>query len=143
MDIKVTGPKGPQKTDKKKNANRSGKADGPSFASLVEAASTEGVESTQSANAVTGVTAQTHYQTPVGEESVPQEPKEHGAYLLKQLEELERDILSGSPTQAVQRLKNALEQSPLDSATLTEKQRTILDALHLRAAVEVAKIEEA
>ena len=140
MDIKVTGPKGTQETKKTKKTNKAGPAAGPSFASMLDPASE--TQETTAPSSVTGVSGIRSNPLPLeGQEEIPQEPGEHGAYLLQQLEELEKDILSGSPTQAVERLKQALENSPLDQATLTEKQREILDELHLRAAVEVAKIE--
>jgi hypothetical protein len=139
MNIKITGPGGVQETQKSKKTKRSGKTDGPSFADLLDSATTvDAPEETAEVRSLTALGAQSSY---VLTEEVPQDPQQHGAYLLQQLEELERDILSGSPTEAVQRLKQALEQSPLKDATLNERQQKILDALHLRASVEIAKIE--
>ena len=139
MDIKVTGPRGPQKTEKSKKSQKSGGVGGTSFASMLESAGD--VAETGAPEQIGGVTGvMNHLGSPVPLE-IPTEPEEHGAFLLEQLEELEKDILSGSPTEAVEKLKQALEQSPLNEADLTDKQREILDALHLRAAVELAKME--
>ncbi|MDD9911853.1 MAG: hypothetical protein OXR68_08050 [Alphaproteobacteria bacterium] len=139
MDIKVNGPKGLQDTKKSKKTQKSTNVDGPSFSSLLESASeTTETAAPQSTAPVTGIV---NNADQFNQQDIPQEPEAHGTYLLEQLEELEKDILLGSPTAAVEKLKKALELSPLDTAKLTDKQREILDALHLRAAVELAKME--
>ena len=142
MGFKVTGPKGTGQVDKSKKAKRVDNVGGPSFESFLdETAATDAPESVSgSAGLGDVITA-----LPVfieEDEVIPQESHEHGVYLLEQLEELEKDILSATPSQTVEKLKQALALSPLDSASLTEKQKKILDALYLRAAIEVAKREK-
>ena len=61
--------------------------------------------------------------------------------MLEQLEELEKDILSGSPTLAAQRLKAALAAQAENRESLTPAQQTVLDEIDARAAIEVAKLE--
>lgn len=73
------------------------------------------------------------------EDDIPSQPEAHGAYLLAQLELLAADILLGRSTTAIENLKRALAHSPLSSAELTATQREALEALHMRAAIEVEK----
>lgn len=144
VDIKIGGPQGPARTNKSKSSTKANKAGGPSFSSLVDQASAnETVEETQAVTPAAPVQNDLAGGSPyaAGEE-VPTNPKDRGTYMLQKLEELEQDILTGSPTIAIERLKQALATAPQGVESLNTQQREILDEIDLRAAIEVAKMEE-
>ena len=139
MNIKVNNSGRVSQTSKKGKANKTNKTDGPSFASMVEQA--QGVEDTQSASAVSGVGSTPAYTGPL-QDDVPTEARGRGAYMLDQLEELEQDILSGSPTQAVEKLRAALGTEATGAEELPTHVKTLLDEIEMRVSVEIAKMEE-
>lgn len=140
MDFKVTGPSGPQKTDKKKKAKGAGETGAAMFSSLLNQAS-----ATSEVDAPTAVAATSSMHGVLVDESapdiIPTDPEKRGVYMLDALEELEQDILTGSPTQAVNKLKKALEVEKEGYETLTPAQQEIADEIDLRASIEIAKIE--
>ena len=140
MVDRVGGPRGPQETNRKKKTSNADRTDGPSFGSMLESAS--GVDEAQPAQPAAPTTpVQNHLINTPQDEIVPDEPQERGKYILDQLEELERDILISSPTEAVNKLKKALETAPQGAENLNPKQQQILDEIDMRAAVEIAKSE--
>lgn len=133
MDIKVTGPGGVKSTDKTKAKK---KVDGPSFSSFLD--------QTTASSEVNNVTAPASaFDSPVTlvDENIPKEPGKHSAYLLDQLAELEKDILSASPTEAAANLQKALDQLP-QTHNLTPEQQAVMDEVQMRAAVELAKLTQ-
>lgn len=143
MNIRITSNKAGDAAGAKKKT-KTQTTSGPSFADvLAETGTASALETPESiaGGAGTGTTTQAPTYIPLDVDDIPKEPKPHATYLMEQLEILEQDILTGSPTQAVENLKRALELSPLDHANLSTKQKEILDQLHLRAAVEAAKME--
>jgi hypothetical protein len=61
--------------------------------------------------------------------------------MLSTLEDLEKDILSGNPTQAITKLKEALATKAINRDDLSPKMKNLLDEIELRASIEVAKLE--
>ena len=140
--VKVTDTKSITGLNKSKKSSGAKKASGVSFDSLVEKASnvetvsaTAGVEGT---DAVDGVSSEGSSRGFV----VPEHAEERGNYMLDVLEELEKDILSGNESVAVEKLRKALETKAIDVDSLSPRLKEILEEIELRAAVEVAKIEE-
>lgn len=138
MDFKVTSTKNTSGVDKKKKTGRSSAASGVDFASMVDQASATSDVKEMSPLAPTIPVANSLMGTP---HTVPSDPQERGAYMLDQLEELEKDILSGNPTKAAERLKQALELTPDGYENLPAGQKQIVDEINLRAATEIAKLE--
>lgn len=140
MSIKITDNKGVNSSTKKKT-NKSNAASGVSFDALVNAASTEAevaeVPPTAPVAGVHGGAA-----APTFYEEVPAEPKARGAHILELLEELHQDVLSGNPTIAVQKLKEALATGALKKEDLPQSLQHVLDEIDMRASVEIAKMEE-
>lgn len=125
-------------TGKTKSTRRTTEADGPQFADLLE--ETTAPQSTDAPATGGGYPGATPgFVLP--EDDIPRQPEAHGAYLLAQLELLAEDILLGRSTTAIENLKRALAHSPLSTAELTAAQRDALEALHMRAAIEVEKSE--
>jgi len=137
--MKIQDTKNITATKKKAKSSKSGAVSGPSFDSLVEEAS-----SVEKADAAQSVAPTSSPLVDVGGGSaVPEEAEKRGHYLLERLEELERDILAGRSSDAVARLKEALETQAIDRDQLTPELLAILDEIEMRASIEVAKMEEA
>lgn len=139
--VKVTDTRGVTSVNKTKKSNKSNKASSVSFDSLVEKAG--GVQDVESAEGVQGVdTVESATEGSSTGFVVPDHAEERGSYMLDVLEELEQDILSGNESVAVEKLRKALEKQAIDIDSLSPKLKSILDEIEMRAAVEVAKIEE-
>ncbi|MFZ2619458.1 MAG: flagellar assembly protein FliX [Alphaproteobacteria bacterium] len=138
IDIKIAGPSGTKEADKAKKARRPTDPNAPSFSSMLDAAEAEGLSAANSPASLGGVA---HVGMFVPEQDIPQDSQGHSRYLLEQLESLERDVLTGSPSVAAANLKRALAALPTDTVQLSDKQQKIVDELQLRASVEVAKLE--
>jgi len=137
--MKIQNTKNVTATKKKAKTSQSGNVSGPSFDSLVEKASS--VDKAEAAQSVAPTAA------PLvdvgGGSAVPEEAEKRGHYLLERLEELERDVLAGRASDAVVRLKEALETQAIDRDQLSAELLSILDEIEMRASIEVAKMEEA
>lgn len=140
--VKITDTRSVSNVGKSKKSSKSNKASGVSFDSLVEkAGAVDAVESAESVGGVDAVESATEGKRATGFE-VPEHAEERGNYMLDVLEELEKDILSGNESVAVEKLRKALETKAIDVDQLPENLKTILEEIEMRAAVEVAKIEE-
>lgn len=140
MDIKVTGTSSTKATDKKKKASKKSAASGVSFGSMLEAA--EAMGSASAASAASGVSGVRSY-TAAFEDDLPQDSKGRSIKLLKDLEDLQKDILVGAPTVAIEKLKRLLESDAIDKDSLPEQVRELIDEIELRASIEMAKMEAA
>ena len=139
--VKVTDTRGITNVGKSKKSSKSNKASGVSFDSLVEkAGGVQNVEATENVAGVDAVESATEGKSTGF--SVPEHAEERGNYMLDVLEELEKDILSGNESVAVEKLRKALDTKAIDVDSLSPKLKGILEEIEMRAAVEVAKIEE-
>jgi|GEM_PF-1262696 len=139
MDIKVNTNAGTPKVDKKKKTGASA-ASGAAFASLLnQASNNDEIETLSPTLGGAGVLVEEDIKNPYAD--IPTEPEARSAYMLDALEELEQDILTGNPTDAVMKLKRALEAQSDGYDALTSAQQEIADEIDLRASVEIAKIE--
>ena len=128
--------------DRKKAPSKTKKTGASSFDALVNQASGGGeVTETAPVQGVSPVMSglAEHHPQPENEEEVPTNPQERGAYMLKQLENLEQDILSGQMTEAAAKLAKAI-QTPAEGNAPSEKMQEVLDEIDLRAGVEVEKL---
>lgn len=133
VDIKGLG--GIKAADKTKAKARAGAAGGVSFADLLdEAQAVSGAEAT-SPTASSDLAAG---YLPI-EDDLPQNPRQQAQELLKTLQALAEDALSGSPTHTVNRLEQLANS--VDESTLTVQQKDALDEARTRAAVEAAKLK--
>lgn len=137
MNIKVTGPNKVTKTDKTKKTNKPSSADASAFTSMVESA--QAVDSVEEKQQFTGGSQQTYI--PEADNKVPEDTNGRLEFLLDQLQELEKDILSGNETRALDRLKEALKTSAKDKDEMPEQIKELVDEVEARAAIEVAKME--
>jgi hypothetical protein len=139
--MKITGTKGPSATSKSKKSSSAGKASGVSFDAMVEkAGNVDAVESVESADAVSGVGQGGGRRSSY----IPQEAEARGEYMITQLEQLERDILTGrDASAAMKRLQDALATEAIDRDGLSPELLTILDEIEMRVSIEVAKVEAA
>lgn len=133
--MKVTDSKNINATTGKKKTRKGSAADGASFSSMVEAA--RAIQHGDALDAPQGVSS-----FAAGGDAVPSDGRGRSAYLLAQLDTLEQDILGGAPTQALEKLKAALNTDAVDRAELSPEALKLLEELELRASVEVAKLEE-
>lgn len=131
--MKVTNTKGIQGVSKSNKSSKSGKSSGVSFDALVEAAgAVEAAEATEAVGSVIDEGSNS---------SVPTGAEERGNYMLEQLEDLEKDILSGDDTGAVKRLQEALDSDAVDVENLDPELKEILDEIEARASIEIAKMQ--
>ena len=104
---------------------------------MVESAgSVENVEAAEAASSVGSVGG-----VAGGGYGVPDDAEGRGEYMLTQLEDLEKDILSGKDSGAVYRLKQAIDSEAVDIDNISPELKKILDDIELRASVEIAKME--
>ncbi|MAI08807.1 MAG: hypothetical protein CMF61_07595 [Magnetococcales bacterium] len=137
--MKVNNSNKTQGVSKSKKSNKSNKASGVSFDKMVESAgSVENVEAAEAASSVGSVGGVSG-----GSYGVPEDAEGRGQYMLNQLEDLEKDILSGKDSGAVYRLKQAIESEAVDVENISPELKKILDEIELRASVEIAKMEAA
>lgn len=138
MNIKITGPNRTGNVDKKKKTSSTGSTGGVSFSDLLE--------SLQSTTATTP-TAPSHGVGGVGgytggfDEEAPKDSQGRSNWLVERLEDLQRDILAGEPTAAVEKLRRALAEQALDINALPPQARALIEEIELRASVEMAKLE--
>lgn len=141
MDFKVTGTPTSTKTDKKKKPASASATGAAAFSSLLDQASgtSEVAPTTPVASSMpaTGILVEDAPAQP----DVPKDPEGRSSYILDALEELEQDILSGSPTSAVNKLKQALATQAESYNSLSQAQKEIADEIDLRASIEIAKID--
>lgn len=137
--MKITDTKKVNQTNKKKKTNRANT--GPSFASMVDQAGDTQAPKGPAAPAGISALDAPVYEEGAAQEQVPSDAKERGKYMLDRLEELEREILSGEPSQAAARLKQALETKAINRDDLPPRLKELLDEIELRANIEVAKLE--
>lgn len=127
-----------QGVSKSKKSNKSSKSSGISFDQMVENASgVDDVEAAEATTSIGGVDA-VHGGASGG---VPDDAEGRGQYMLEQLEDLEKDILSGKDSGAVYRLKQAIESEVIDADQISPDLKRILEEIELRASVEIAKME--
>ncbi|MFT7144068.1 MAG: hypothetical protein ACI9TY_001260 [Alphaproteobacteria bacterium] len=135
--MKVTNTKGTQGVSKSKKSSKSSEASGVSFDALVEAAgSVEAAEAALAAEAVGSVESASEGPS----RGIPSDAEGRGKYMLDQLEDLEKDILSGNDTGAVQRLQEAIDTEAQDMDRLDPELKEILDEIEARASIEIAKM---
>ena len=137
VDIKGLG--GVKLADKTKAKARTGAAGGPSFASLLEEA--QAAEDASALESAAPLSLPAGY-VPLEEEdpdAAPRNPKQQAQELLKTLQTLAEDALSGSPTATLNRLEQLTAQ--IDESGLTQLQKDALDEARTRAAVEAAKLK--
>lgn len=138
MNIKVNGPGRTGNVDKKKKTQRSGESSGVNFSDLLE--SLQGASALSPTAPTRGVGGVGGYVGNFDEEA-PKDAQGRSNWLVERLEELQRDILAGEPTQAVERLRRALADKALDLHALPPQVRALVEEIELRASVEMAKIE--
>ncbi|MDE0724501.1 MAG: hypothetical protein OSB62_07360 [Alphaproteobacteria bacterium] len=142
MNIKINTGKTVSSASKKKKTSQTGKAGGVSFGQMVDA-----IKETDAVSAAEGVdaveSASSDASGAINPYNVPQDARGRGKYMLDRLEDLEKDILSGSPTDAIEKLRHALDTEAIDRAELSPKLIEILDEIDMRVSVEVAKLEAA
>lgn len=141
--MKVTDSKNISSVSKKKKSSKSNKASGVSFDAMVDAVSgVENVEAaapTSSVDAVGGIDADASGSSSY----IPTDAEGRGNFMLESLEQLERDILAGQGSDAVEKLKAALATQAIDLDQIPPRLKEILDEIEMRASVEVAKMEAA
>lgn len=142
MNIKIDGNKTVSSVSKKKKTSKTGGTSSVSFGSMVDALKeTDAIAGAEGVGAVESTSADA--SGAVDPYSVPQDARGRGKYMLERLEDLEKDILSGNPTDAIEKLRHALDTEAIDRANLSPKLIEILDEIDMRASVEVAKLETA
>lgn len=138
VDIKVGGPGALKGPDKKKPAQRTGAAGGPSFASLLDAA---GEAEETSAPLQAGLTGTLAPLVGDDEQLPPRSGKQQAKDLMAGLSELADDVLAGNPTGAAKKLEAYLSAEVADKATLSDEAKALLDEISTRAAVAAAKVK--
>ncbi len=142
MNIKIDGNKTVGSVSKKKKSSGAGKTSGVKFGQMVDAI--KGADAVSGAEGVEAVeSTSSEGSGPVDPYNIPQDARGRGKYMLDRLEDLEKDILSGNPTDAIEKLRHALDTEAIDRAELSPKLIEILDEIDMRASVEVAKMETA
>lgn len=138
MNIKVTGPGRTGNVDKKKKTQSSSASGDVRFAELLE--SLQGAAAATPTMPVQGRGGVGSYTGGFDEEA-PKDPQGRSNWLVERLEDLQRDILAGEPTLAVEKLRRALADKAMDINALPPQVRTLIEEIELRASVEMAKIE--
>lgn len=141
MDIKVNNGTRAGDVQKSKKSSRSESAEGSKFADMLEETGAFApVESTPGFGGFGGGNA---FIPGLDDEAddVPADPEARSAWMLARLDELQRDILSGDPSQAAGKLKRALESGMIDRASLPTALKTLVDEIDLRASIELAKLD--
>ncbi len=140
MTIKVNDSKSVTSTSKKKKTSNAPKTGEGSFSSLVDKAA--GAGETSAASSVDGVSgvAPRVFDGAVGDD-VPRDARGRGNYLLEKLDDLQKDILTGDPTVALEKIRHALEVEAIDRDELPPKLRDLVDEIDMRASIEIAKVE--
>lgn len=124
--------------DKTKAKTSTGATGGPSFAQMLEGAQhSEEVATDAPVEAYTSGFAGNY--VPVDDEDFPKDAKGQAREMLKTLQNLAHDALSGSPTATVNRLEALAAE--FDESNLSDEQKKALDEIRTRAAVEVAKLK--
>ncbi len=139
MNIKVTGPNKTTATDKTKKTNKPSSTDASAFSSMVESA--QSVDAVEEKQQFSGSAQQTYI--PEAENKVPEDTGGRLEFLLDQLQELEKDILSGNETRALERIKEALKTTAKDKDAMPAQVQELMDEVEARAEIEVAKMEAA
>lgn len=139
--MKVNNSKGVQSTEKKKKSSSTSKAQGAAFDAMVDKIA--GVDNVEAASGVAGVSSVDSVDADAAGSAdyVPTDAQGRGNYMLESLEQLERDILAGHDTAALEKLKTALATQAIDADQIPERLREILDEIEMRASVEIAKME--
>lgn len=141
--MKVNNTKGTTSVSKNKKSGKSKGTSSVSFDAMVDALTgAERVDSTAATSATSSVSS-VDSDASSHSSYVPSDAKGRGGYMLDNLEQLEKDILSGSASDAVEKLKTALETEVVDMDKISPKLQKILDEIEMRASVEVAKMEAA
>ena len=135
--MKISDTKAASAASKKKKTSNAGAAEKAKFASLVESALDNSDKDQQTTTPSYTPASQQHVQS-----DVPEGATDRGAYMLDTLENLEKDILSGNPTDAIAKLKEALATQAINKDDLSPKMLELLDEIELRASIEVAKLED-
>ncbi|MBI1363583.1 MAG: hypothetical protein GC134_06330 [Proteobacteria bacterium] len=140
MTIKVNDSKSVSSTSKKKKTSGAAKSGEGSFASMIDSASATGAaEATTSLSSVGGVAPRV-YEDAIGDD-VPRDARGRSSYLLEKLDDLQKDILAGDPTVALEKIRHALATEAIDRNELPPKVRALMDEIDMRASVEIAKAE--
>jgi hypothetical protein len=140
MTIKINDSKSVTATGKKKKTSGAPKTGEGSFASLIDQASN--VEQTAATAGVAGVggVAPRVFDDTVGDD-VPRDARGRSSYLLDKLNDLQKDILAGNPTTALEKIRQALATEAIDRHDLPPHVRALVDEIDMRAEVEIAKAE--
>jgi hypothetical protein len=136
--MKISDTKAVNAANKKKKSGKAGATEKAKFASLVDAA----MEKKEEDAAKPSEYGQKKNISDESQAFVPEQAEERGVYMLDTLEDLEKDILSGNPTDAIAKLKEALATRAINLEQLSPKMRQLLDEIDLRASIEVAKLED-
>lgn len=141
--VKITDTQKSGQVGKSKKSSKSKNTSGVHFDQFIEAAqeasALDEVLDVAGSSFVEGISSEAERSTGF---TVPEKAKERGAYILDVLEDLEKDILSGNKSVAVEKLRQALETKAIDVQDIPSQLKDILDEIELRAALEVAKVEE-
>lgn len=138
VDIKVGGPGAVKGPEKKKPAQRSGAAGGPSFASMLDAA---GESSGAQAPAQAGLPSVMPQFVEGDDDLPPRSGQQQAKDLMDGLSELADDVLAGNATGAAKKLEAYLNAEVTDKANLSDEAKAVLDELSTRAAVAAAKVK--
>lgn len=137
FDIKGLG--GVKASDKSKAKSKISNVDGALFADLLENA--QATQQTPNEHGVVSDLGLPSGFIPV-EDHLPRDAKGQAREMLKTLQSIAQDALSGAPVEATQRLQQLSEQSDaVPMQDLNDDQKRVLDELRTRAAVETAKLK--
>ena len=139
--MKVSDSKTIQSLSKKKKTSKASSADAASFAGMVD--KTGDISDIQAPSGVDALSALNSVVLDDDAFYVPTEGKARGYLILDLLEELEKEILSGEPSQAIERLRIALDTQAVNLDELSPKVKELLEEIDVRASIEVAKLEAA
>ena len=136
MNFKINSTANVNKTEKGKKSSKASSSDASSFAdalsSAMDVSSADGVIETSATKPVVNFAYNMS-------DSIPQEAKERGFYLLEILEDLEKDILSGSETTAIAKLEEALNVQAEGVEELPSVVQELLQQIESRAIIELEK----
>jgi len=142
MNFKV-GSTGSVKKGDRKSKVKASKAESLGFASaLQEAQSTDSVQSAGSVDSVANVDAIGSVFVGGSSNNVPENAKQRGYYMLDLLEELEKDILTGSETKVASKLEEALANQPIDIDEMPAVVKDLMQEIELRASLELEKLKQ-
>ena len=123
MNFKVGSSAKANKTSKSSKSNKASSTESASFGSALDnAMGVTEASQVQSAQAVEQIDS---FILDVSDD-VPSNAKQRGYYILDALEELEKDILSGTGTKSIQKLEKALNTKPENLDEMPESVKTLI-----------------